>query len=206
MATYKFKDAVKTGKEKGGFEEGTKIAVLAYHAKTEAGTAEIAEAVHEKSPSSMYVFKGNRVASTKVTHTHSDKLKSLVKEAETAVSVHGYKNKKGVDNNVIYVSGQHGKLSSKIAKELQKNFGDNYHIETNPDYIPKHLQGKSDYNIVNKFEKGGVQIELPEKLRKQEKDRQIVGDSISNVVNQYNEGKVLKYEKKDEKKDYKKAV
>ena len=204
MASHKFKDALEKGKELGkGHEQGKDLAILAYHADTEKGTGEVAEAVYDNSPTSMYGFKGPRASSTRVTHTYSDKLKSLVEMQIQLISIHGHKRNKTYEKNgreidqktTIYVSGQNDKLSKEVAVELVTQLGKEYHIETNPDYIPKHLQGTSDNNIVNKSEQGSVQVELPTALRENQEHLKLVSDSLTNVAKDYQKAKEYKGKK-----------
>ena len=166
------------------------IAVLSYHGKTEKGTKEIAEKASKASEASLYTLHGARVASTGITHTHSDHLSGIKDYAETAVAIHGQhkkgfyeRNGKTIDiSKTVYVSGGNSNLSKKIAAELKGKL-DGYHIETDSRYIPKHLKGESDYNIINKFDKKGVQIEIPLEARKSKKHRDIITKCIADVVN-----------------------
>ncbi|MBW2996645.1 poly-gamma-glutamate hydrolase family protein [Candidatus Woesearchaeota archaeon] len=179
----KFKDVVKHSKtrEKAKYDGG--IAVLAYHSGTEKGTGDIAEMVHGKSQASLYKLNTpHRVASTRITHTHSDKLSRIKDHAKTAISIHGHGRKNNGRDKTIYVTGQNNYLAKKIASEIEGKLGKKYTIETNVKNTPKHLRGESQYNLVNKFEKKGVQVELPKKLRDSSLHRTYVARSISNVV------------------------
>jgi len=215
MVSHKFKDALKTGKETAEHKEGD-IAVLAYHAKTEEGTGDVAEDISKNSNASLYVFEGKRVPSTKITPTNSEDLNRMVQEKRTAVSMHAYhkqgnyekQGKKYDYKDTVFVSGQNSELAKKIATELEDSLGHEYHIETNPDYIPAHLKGMSKHNIANKFKEGGVQVEMPRKLRESEEQRKYVSDSISTVINKEGkeEGpdlKVVEGKKPYKGKDYK---
>lgn len=193
----KFKDAIKNPDSEEKAVKKGEIAVMSYHGKTEKGTQEIAEAVHAQSDASLYTFHGDRVASTKVTPTHSEYLTDIREHAKTAVSIHGH-SRKGEDNlgreyqRIVYVTGGNEELVREIGGELEKKIGDDYHIETDPNRTPKMLRGVSKYNIVNKFEKKGVQIELPKGLRESDTHRGIVSDTIASIVDKYKVNKEYK--------------
>jgi phage replication-related protein YjqB (UPF0714/DUF867 family) len=186
---FKFKDFVKHPKTRERSKQEGPIAVLAYHAGTENGTGEIAEGVKG---ASQYVAHnpGKRVASTRVTPTHSKHLTGIREYAKTAISIHGHdakgnysKQGREIDKTkTIYVTGGNKDLADKVASQLESNLGDSYHVETDLNHTPKQLQGKSKYNIVNRFENKGVQVELPAELRKNKEHRQIVADSVNGVV------------------------
>jgi phage replication-related protein YjqB (UPF0714/DUF867 family) len=188
--SLKFKDFVKHSKTKESISNVEKpIAVLAYHAGTEKGTGEIAKGVKE---ASQYIANNpnKRVASTRVTPTHSEHLTRIRKYAKTAISIHGHDakgtyNRQGSEidkSKTVYVTGGNRDLADKVARQLKSRFGDMYHVETNLKHTPKQLQGKSKYNIVNRFENKGVQVELPPELRKNEEHKKVVADSVSDVV------------------------
>ncbi len=216
----KFHDVLKHPKSKEHAEQKGGIAVLSYHSGTEHGTGEIADSIHENSQASLYSLDTpNRVPSTRITPTKSDKLTGIKDCAQTAISIHGHDMKGGYERGnqtiekekTIYVTGGNQGLAKEVATELKQNIGEQYHIETKEEYTPKLLRGVSEYNIINKFEQKGVQIELPSDLRKSEEHRKIVADSVATVVDnesaKYESKTVSFIEAKDRQKEvYKKAA
>lgn len=195
----KFYEVLEHPKTKEHADQKGSIAVLSYHSGTEHGTGEIADSIHENSQASLYSLDTpNRVPSTRITPTKSDKLTGIKDHAQTAISIHGHDMKGGYERGnitiekerTIYVTGGNQGLAKEVAAELKQNIGEHYHIETEQEHTPKLLRGVSDYNIINKFEQKGVQIELPSDLRRSEEHRQIVADSVAAVVdkesNKYN--------------------
>ena len=190
MSSSKFKDFVNHPDTKeSSSRQKAPIAVLAYHAGTEAGTGEIARNIKA---ASTYIAHNpdKRVASTRVTPTHSKHLTGIREYAKTAISIHGHDRKGTYSKNssnyertkTIYVTGGNQDLANKVANQLKDDIGRFYHVETDLKHTPKHLQGKSQYNITNRFENQGVQVELPHELRKNREHRELVSDTISNVV------------------------
>ena len=187
--SYKFRDFVKHPKTKESSSTEGRIAVLAIHAGTEDGTGQVVKDV--KNASKYIAHNPNkRIASTRVTPTHSEHLSRVRDYADTAVSIHGHgrqgkylRGNEVVDRTkTVYVTGQNQYLSKKIASQLERKLGKEYTVETNLKYIPKHLQGEGDSNIANRFRNKGVQIELPKKLRENSKHRKHVSDSISYAI------------------------
>ncbi len=148
----KFNDVLKYSKTKEYSVKKGPIAVLSYHAGTEEGTGEIAKTIHGKSQASLYnLDTPKRVPSTRIAHTHSDKLTDIKDHAQTAVSIHGHKMKGGYERGnrtiekekTIYVTGGNQYLAKKVVTELRHNVGGQYHIETKQEYTPKLLRGVS---------------------------------------------------------------
>ncbi|MBW2977318.1 poly-gamma-glutamate hydrolase family protein [Candidatus Woesearchaeota archaeon] len=187
--SYKYKDFVNHPGTKEQSARKSPIAVLAYHSGTEEGTGEIARKVKEASKYIAHNLK-KRVASTRVTPTHSKHLSGVRDYAKTAISIHGHarqgtyaKQGKSYDRTrTIYVTGGNKDLANKVAGQLREDIGKFYHVETDLKHIPKHLQGKSQYNVVNKFENKGVQVELPHKLRQNQMHKETVANTINGVV------------------------
>lgn len=183
------------------------IAILAYHAGTEYATGKIAKNIKY---CSIYLAKNPRyrVASTKITPTHSEKLTEIIKLAKTAVSIHGHSkngyyykdHKKHNRSKTIYITGKNRDLAKKIIKRLKISFALHYYIEYDLKHIPKHLRGISEYNIINSFEKKGVQIELPLRLRANKHHRIIFEKALSSVI----EKESGKYKKDKYKKEHNK--
>jgi phage replication-related protein YjqB (UPF0714/DUF867 family) len=113
---------------------------------------------------------------------HSKKLSEIMEHVETGISVHGH-YKQGEHKKRVYVGGDYADLRNKVGEKLQQTLGDEYEVIYDPNKIPKDLSGTSKdrgtsiNNFINKIgEEGGVQIELPEELRKN------VGDALAEIV------------------------
>jgi phage replication-related protein YjqB (UPF0714/DUF867 family) len=220
----RYQDRIKEHAEKKG-----PISVFAVHGgKIDAYTDQIAEYVAANTQASKYIFeskgekkgrfedKSHHVTSTKITPTHSQKLSDIMNHSETGISIHGH-YKKGEHQRTIYVGGDNEDLRNQVGERLQDRLGDLYKVVYDPINIPKDVRGTSKdkskpYNFINKIgEQGGVQVELPEELRKNEEHRKLVGDTLVEVVNglsqdiQYqpnqqesSKGKTIRYKTKEQ--------
>lgn len=183
---YKFKEILKLPGTREQLKLNGPVAILTYHAGTETKTGIIAKNIHQKSHTSFYKLKTPyHIHSTKISYTRSKKLKTLINNSKTAISIHGHN--RNDRENTIFVTGQNKELVLEIVKNLEANKKLNiYEVESSPENTPKFLRGESSHNIINKFKEKGVQIELPLKLRKSRRDRKVFVNTVINALNNRN--------------------
>ncbi|MGH9136412.1 MAG: poly-gamma-glutamate hydrolase family protein [Acidimicrobiales bacterium] len=89
-------------------------------------------------------------------------LQSFLEHVVTVVSIHGY----GRDERwtSLMLGGSNRLLAERVAAELQSRLPD-YEMVTDLDRIPSGLRGLSARNPVNAPPEGGVQLELPPRVR-----------------------------------------
>ena len=220
----KFRDVIK----QKGVREYSKIkgrvGVLVPHGgRLDIGAEQIGNYVEQNTPASMYVMssrqgnvKKHRVASTKISHTHSKPLNEVINHSKYNVSIHGH-SKPGQEKTV-YVGGENSYLKKRIAARLKQYLPNGYAIEHDVAKMPRNIRGTGSRNIVNRSKEGGVQVELPMELRqgvgKSHSSSKLtglskkVGEAISEVVNEeFKKRPELGYQKgKEYKDDYAKAA
>jgi phage replication-related protein YjqB (UPF0714/DUF867 family) len=143
--------------------EGTSgIAVIAPHGGgIEPGTMEISDAI-AGDEHTFYCFKGIKKSGNAGLHMSSKAFDEplgvgLVKHSDTAISVHGCKDKQAV----VYLGGLDRTLMKKIDRSLIQS---GFNTDKNP--VPG-LQGKHPGNICNRSRTDqGVQLEISEALRR----------------------------------------
>ena len=218
----KFKNVIKHPGVKEYSSKKGRVGILAVHGgRLDIGTEQIANYVHQQTPASMYIMssrqgdlKKHRVASTKIAHTHSKRLGSIISHSKYNISIHGH-SKPGQEKTV-YVGGENAQMRKRIADRLRESLPDEYKIEYDVKKIPRNVRG-TGRNIVNRSAEGGVQVELPKELREGVGTHQSsklsglskrVGEAISDVVNEdFKKRPELRYQKgKEYKDDYAKAA
>lgn len=156
---------------------GVVIAIHGGH--IEAGTDVFAKSIAEPKLS-YYVFKGvkpknNRELHVTSTHFNDPRVLELVENAETVISVHGFKDE---SKDEICIGGKNTQLRNAIAKDLRSaKLG----LEIT---VPCPSYGGDDLNnLVNRSKKHqGVQLELSSHFRDRiEKDKQL-GEKIASVI------------------------
>jgi phage replication-related protein YjqB (UPF0714/DUF867 family) len=218
----KFRDVLKQKGVKEYSDKKGKVGILAVHGgRLDSGTEQITNYVHQNTPASMYVMssrrgpvKKHRVASTKIAHTHSKRLRDIVGHSKYNISIHGH-SKPGQEKTV-YVGGENAAMRKKVAARLKQYLPNEYRIEYDVSKMPRNIRG-TGRNVVNRSAEGGVQVELPKELRQGVEAHDSsklsglskkVGEAISDVVKEEFEKRPdLHYEKgKEYKDDYAKAA
>jgi phage replication-related protein YjqB (UPF0714/DUF867 family) len=102
------------------------------------------------------------IPSTSVTPEASDALRAFVDHVEVAIALHGY----GRDGlwTTLLLGGSNRPLAAHLAAHLESALPD-YAIEHDLDAIPPDLRGVHPRNPVNLPAGGGVQVELPPRVR-----------------------------------------
>ncbi|GIU88219.1 MAG: hypothetical protein KatS3mg009_2734 [Acidimicrobiia bacterium] len=153
-------------------ELGARIGFLALHGGLEAGTAEIAWRAAARSGASVYAIvqpDGFRwhIPSHRHDPRHSEALAAFLAHVDVVVSVHGYGGLRASDRRwtTALVGGRDRVLARAIAAALRRSLPA-YRWVDDLDAIPRHLRGVHPGNPVNGTRAGGVQIELPPRIRR----------------------------------------
>jgi len=141
---------------------------MAYHGGSlEEVTDVVATAAAEQAGASLYAVlqpPGFRwhIPSTEVRPEHSEGLAEFLDHVDVVVTVHGY-GREGMWTTLL-VGGQNRTLAEHVASHLRPVLPD-YTIATDLDQIPAALRGLHPENPANRPRGGGVQLELPPRVR-----------------------------------------
>lgn len=141
---------------------------MAFHGgRLEEMTDEVARAAAERAGASLYAVVQPEhdqwhIPSHRVTRDQSPALATFMDHVDVVVSLHGF-GRVGLWRTLL-VGGQNRRLAEHVAIELIPRLS-HYEIVTNLEAIPKSLRGLHDANPVNAVNGGGVQIELPPRVR-----------------------------------------
>lgn len=141
---------------------------LAFHGGSlERGTDEIAAAAAARSGSSYYAviqppaFRWH-LPSKRVDPACSERLTAFLDHVDVALAVHGY-GRAGMFTTIL-LGGRHRPLATHVATVLRRDVG-HYEVRDELDTIPGDLRGLHEDNPVNRPRHGGVQVELPPRVR-----------------------------------------
>ena len=141
---------------------------MAYHGGAlEEMTDVIAAAAAAASGASLYTVEHpgpgpDHIASTLVRPADSPALTSFLSHVDVVVTVHGY-GRSAMFTSLL-LGGRNRVLASVLAGRLAPVLP-GYSIVTDLDLIPRELRGLHPDNPVNLPRRGGVQIELPPRVR-----------------------------------------
>jgi phage replication-related protein YjqB (UPF0714/DUF867 family) len=160
----------------------------ALHGGLEQGTAEIAAAAAARAGASFYavVQPDNlrwHVPSHRYDPAFSDALSTFVAHVEIAISVHGYGGLRTSDERwtTALLGGANRALAQRLGDDLAAVLP-HYTWITDLEKIPAHLRGVHPSNPVNRVAQGGVQIELPPRVRRPGNDLDALIDVFSTVA------------------------
>jgi len=102
------------------------------------------------------------IPSHKVNREHSSALGEFLDNVDIVITVHGY-GRMGMWATLL-LGGGNRELAQHLGAELDSRLPA-YDICTNIDEIPKELRGLHPENPVNLPRRGGVQLELPPRIR-----------------------------------------
>ncbi len=144
-----------------------RVGLMAFHAGLEEGTGAIAAEVAERSDASLYVAEQPQdlqwhVSSHRVVAEASARLGSFLGHVDTVIAVHGYGRPHLMRS--ILLGGQDRSVAEVVAVPLIKRLH-GYDVVHRLDEIPRVLRGLHETNPVNVTAGGGVQLELPPRLR-----------------------------------------
>jgi phage replication-related protein YjqB (UPF0714/DUF867 family) len=147
---------------------GGPVGVMAFHGGTlERTTDLIAHAIAERCDASLYVVaqpEGTRahVPSHQVRRADSPKLDAFLSHVQVAIALHGY-GRMG-RRNTLLAGGTNREYAAVVAGHLRRTLADYTVIDDLLD-IPPELRGLHPDNPVNLTVRGGVQLELPPRVR-----------------------------------------
>ena len=139
--------------------------ILAFHGgNLEKTTDDIALIAAERAGASVYVVRQpdgvrEHIASSKVA---SPTLDTFVEHVSECVAVHGY-GRQGLWTSLL-LGGKNRPLAAVLATALRARLPD-YEMVDDLDVIPNELRGMHASNPVNRPRLGGVQLELPPRVR-----------------------------------------
>jgi phage replication-related protein YjqB (UPF0714/DUF867 family) len=144
----------------------------ALHGGLEQATAEIAHAAASASAASFYavVQPDNlrwHVPSHRYDPQHSAALLDFVAHVDTVISVHGFGGVRDADDRwtTALLGGSNRALAAELHRALTGALPQ-YRWIDDLELIPSHLRGLHPSNPVNLVASGGVQLELPPRVRR----------------------------------------
>ncbi|MBV9951074.1 MAG: poly-gamma-glutamate hydrolase family protein [Acidimicrobiia bacterium] len=147
---------------------GSTFGFMAFHGGSlEVGTDPIAVAAASASGSSVYVVRqppGLRwhVPSRDVDPAASAPLRRFLDHVDVAVAVHGYG--RAGRWTTLMAGGSNRDLAGRVATAIEQRLPE-YDVVCDLDAIPVELRGLNPTNPVNRPRQGGVQLELPPRIR-----------------------------------------
>ncbi len=148
------------------------VGFLAIHGGLEAITFEIARAAAMRCGASLYAVVQPddlqwHVPSHRYVVSQAPKLQAFCEHVDIAISLHGYGGVRGSDHRwtTALLGGARRDVASDLAAVLQEALGEHYHFVSELHSIPTAYRGVHPSNPVNCTRGGGVQIELPPRIR-----------------------------------------
>jgi phage replication-related protein YjqB (UPF0714/DUF867 family) len=141
---------------------------MAFHGGSlEEMTDVIAVAAAERAGASAYVVRQPpdlqwHIPSSKVDPAHSHALRAFLDHVEVAVAIHGYGRQDMW--TTLLLGGGNRELAKVVGGTLSEALPD-YTILDDLELIPRELRGLHPDNPVNRPANGGVQLELPPRVR-----------------------------------------
>ena len=141
---------------------------MAFHGGSlEQRTDDIARAAADRAGASVYAVvqpPGFRwhLPSTQIDPAHSPTLAAFLEHVDVAVAVHGFGRPDMF--TTLLLGGRNRELGRHLGRHLQSELPD-YDIVDVLDRIPRELRGLHPENPVNRPRRGGVQLELPPRVR-----------------------------------------
>ena len=154
------------------FVRGSHFGFCALHGGLEQGTAEVAHAAARASGASCYsVIQPPgfhwHVPSHRYDPECSDALAAFLDHVDAVVSVHGFGGVRTADDRwtTALLGGANRALAARCAAALTDALPE-YRWITDLDEMPARLRGLHPDNPVNRVTGGGVQLELPPRIRR----------------------------------------
>jgi phage replication-related protein YjqB (UPF0714/DUF867 family) len=141
---------------------------LAFHGGSlERGTDQIAAAAAAASGSSLYAVRQPpdlrwHVPSREIDPALSDALARFVAHVDVAIAIHGYG--RAGRWTTLMAGGSNRALAGAVASAVEARLPD-YDVVADLEAIPEELRGLNPANPVNRPRRGGVQLELPPRIR-----------------------------------------
>ena len=136
----------------------------------------IAERAAQTACASVYVVRHpanypHHLPSTRFVPEQSDRLSEFLEHVDTVVSLHGY-GRVGRGTQLL-AGGRNRALGEHLARHIDLP---GYRVVTDLDAMPAELRGLHPHNPVNRVRRGGVQLELPARVRGTSPRSQLPGD------------------------------
>jgi phage replication-related protein YjqB (UPF0714/DUF867 family) len=170
------------------FVAGSRFGFCALHGGLEQGTAEIAEAAARASGATFYaVVQPDNLRWHIPSHRYdpdcSPSLQSFVASVDVMISVHGFGGLRGADDRwtTSLLGGTNRVLAQQLGDALKRVLP-GYRWVTDVDVMPSNLRGMHPQNPVNRVAEGGVQIELPPRVRRPGADYDALVDALASVA------------------------
>jgi phage replication-related protein YjqB (UPF0714/DUF867 family) len=149
---------------------GSRFGIMAFHGGSlERGTDAIAEAAATRAGASLYVVRQPHdlrwhVPSVEFRPDRSAALAQFLGHVEVAVAVHGY-GRRGMWTTLL-LGGSNRELAGTLAGALRERLGAGFSVIDELADVPRELRGVHPRNPVNLPPRGGVQLELPPRVRR----------------------------------------
>ena len=145
-----------------------RVGFMAYHGGAlEAMTDVIARRAAQRAGASCYSViqppgMRDHLSSIKVSPSESDALATFVEHVDIVITVHGF-GRRGLFGSLL-LGGSNRAFAEHVGAELRRVLPA-YDVRTDINAIPEQLRGLHPANPVNLPRDGGVQIELPPRVR-----------------------------------------
>jgi phage replication-related protein YjqB (UPF0714/DUF867 family) len=170
------------------FVAGSRVGVCALHGGLEQGTAEIAEAAATASGASFYAVVQPddlrwHVPSHRYDPALSLCLRAFLTSIDIVISVHGFGGVRDADDRwtTALLGGTNRELAADLAGALTQALPQ-YRWIADLDSMPRHLRGLHPANPVNRVAHGGVQLELPPRVRRSGPDYDALVIALAGVA------------------------
>lgn len=145
----------------------SRFGFMAFHGGLEGGTEIVAEEAAGRAGASLYTVVQPatlvwHIPSALVRAEHSARLSQFLDHVEVVVAVHGY-GRPGRPGEVL-LGGSNRALAHHLAGHLRTAIN-GFDVVDELDAIPAELRGLHPDNPVNRARGGGVQLELPPRVR-----------------------------------------
>ena len=170
------------------FVPGSPVGLCALHGGLEQGTAEIAARVADATGASFYAVVQPEdlkwhVPSHRYDPALAGGLRSFLERVDIVISVHGFGGVRDADDRwtTSLLGGSNRELAAELGAALTAALP-HYRWITDLDAMPSHLRGLHPANPVNRVALGGVQIELPPRVRREGPDCEALVTTLARVA------------------------
>jgi phage replication-related protein YjqB (UPF0714/DUF867 family) len=170
------------------FIPGSRVGLCALHGGLEQGTAEIAEAAARLAGASFYAVVQPddlrwHVPSHRYDPALSAELRAFLVGIDVVISVHGFGGVRDADDRwtTALLGGTNRELAAELASTLTEALPQ-YRWIADLDTMPRHLRGLHPANPVNLVAHGGVQLELPPRVRRAGADYDALVTALATVA------------------------
>jgi phage replication-related protein YjqB (UPF0714/DUF867 family) len=167
---------------------GSRFGLCALHGGLEQGTAEIAQAAAAIAGASFYAVVQPddmhwHVPSHRYDPALSAELHAFLAGIDIVISVHGFGGVRDADDRwtTALLGGTNRALAAELGGALTAALP-GYRWIADLDVIPSHLRGLHPANPVNRARDGGVQLELPPRVRRAGPDYDALVNALAGVA------------------------